>query len=184
MPRSGIAAPAPGSHRGGSCPSTGPWWSRTGPLQELADASEHRSQLLDLLAKAEIVVTQLIKLGDLSSELIDLLSHRGEMTLELTEAFDPFLPKIQESSTVFHQMGEGELIKARGGSALRLTQPAPPPYRQRENHNGHDQEDRHGQQDHRQVEIEFGCPCSPRQWPQECLLGQDGGDHEGGNADE
>jgi len=114
------------------------------------------------LAEPEILITQFIDLGDLSSELIDLLRHRGETILELTEAFDPFLPKIQEPSTVFNQMGEGELIKGRGGSAIRLKRPAPPALRQRDNHNGHDQEDSRRQQNRRKVETEFGCPHWPR----------------------
>ena len=109
-----------------------------------------------------MLTTQFIKLGDLSSESIDLLRHRGESTVELTEAFDPFLPKTQEPSTVFNQMGEGEFIKPRGGNAIRLERPGPPSYRHPDNHNGHDQDDSRGQQNRRKVEIEFGFPYWPR----------------------
>lgn len=55
----------------GSRPSNGPWSYLTRPLDQLADASEGGSQLVPLQQEGLTFL----------SELIDLLSHRGEAAL-------------------------------------------------------------------------------------------------------
>jgi hypothetical protein len=78
-------------------------------LDQLADASENRSQLVPLqqesltfLAEVEVLSAQPV---NPTAELTDLLGHRGETALSLVEAFDPFLPDVEELPTFLDPTG-------------------------------------------------------------------------------
>jgi hypothetical protein len=78
-------------------------------LDQFADASENGSQLVALqqeslacLAEVEVLSAKSV---NPTAELTDLLGHRGETALSLVEAFDPFLPDVEELPTVLDPTG-------------------------------------------------------------------------------
>jgi hypothetical protein len=107
-------------------------------LDQLADASENGSQLVPLqqesltfLAEVEVLSAQPV---NPTAELTDLLGHRGETALELVEAFDPFLPDVEELPTFLDPTGEGDLAGVLRGHTALFTPPLPPPLRPRGEH--------------------------------------------------
>jgi len=109
--RTPARSPASRPNLGSRRLSRGPASCLTRPLDQLADASENGPQLVPLQQArltcfAEVAVLSAQPVNP-TAELTDLLGHRGETALSLVEAFDPFLPDVEELPAFLDPTGLG-----------------------------------------------------------------------------